>query len=317
MFHIGFARHVLDTLVAYVRSAQGEVPLSDDPVIRDRIASLHGEVEAAERLAKRAIWMQENGQDNMVFAAMAKVYATELLQRLALAATDIAGMDGTLYRPLFGPASSSSRRRRTLRLGVPRAGTRDDRRRDQRDQANPHRAGRAGSPEASPGGVMDLSPTQRQRELRDGLTAFLTSHATSQWEAVVSSVPGYDARLWSELLVGGLGDGRLPRSARRSGRWGRRPRARGGDTGRRSRSHPAPRGDRAVRAGAPRRGRGGRPAADVAQWCVHLHVLQLGGVRGAGRAAPAVLATESTTGGDSTGWPASCRTGATPMSSWS
>jgi alkylation response protein AidB-like acyl-CoA dehydrogenase len=108
MFHIGFARHVLDTLVAYVTSAQGAAPLSEDPVVRDRIASLHGEVDAAERLAKRAIWMQENGQDNMVFAAMAKVYATELLQRLALAATDIAGVDGTLYRPLFGPTSSSS-----------------------------------------------------------------------------------------------------------------------------------------------------------------------------------------------------------------
>jgi alkylation response protein AidB-like acyl-CoA dehydrogenase len=108
MFHIGFARHVLDTLVAYVTSAQGGAPLSGDPIIRDRIASLHSEVEAAERLAKRAIWMQENGQDNMVFAAMAKVYATELLQRLALAATDIAGLDGTLYRPLFGPAGSSS-----------------------------------------------------------------------------------------------------------------------------------------------------------------------------------------------------------------
>jgi alkylation response protein AidB-like acyl-CoA dehydrogenase len=108
MFHIGFARHVLDTLVAYVTSPQGGVPLSHDPVVRDRIALLHGEVDAAERLAKRAIWMQENGRDNTVFAAMAKVYATELLQRLARAATDIAGMDGMLYRPLFGPASSSS-----------------------------------------------------------------------------------------------------------------------------------------------------------------------------------------------------------------
>jgi 3-oxocholest-4-en-26-oyl-CoA dehydrogenase alpha subunit len=108
MFHIGFARHLFDALVAYVTSSHGGAPLSDDPVIRDRIASLHGEVGAAERLAKRAIWMQENGQDNMVFAAMAKVCATELLQRLALAATDIAGLDGTLYRPLFGPGLSTS-----------------------------------------------------------------------------------------------------------------------------------------------------------------------------------------------------------------
>jgi len=108
MFHIGFARHLFDTLVSFVTSAHGDGALSEDPIVRDRLAALSGEVEVAERLAKRAIWMQENGQDNMVFAAMGKVYATELLQRLALAATDIAGMDGTLYRPLFGPASSTS-----------------------------------------------------------------------------------------------------------------------------------------------------------------------------------------------------------------
>jgi alkylation response protein AidB-like acyl-CoA dehydrogenase len=110
MFHIGFARHLFDSLVAYVTAAPGAAPLSDDPLIRDRIAALHGEIDVAERLAKRAIWMQENGADNVVFAAMAKVYATELLQRLALAATDIAGMDGMLYRPLFGPASSTRSR---------------------------------------------------------------------------------------------------------------------------------------------------------------------------------------------------------------
>jgi alkylation response protein AidB-like acyl-CoA dehydrogenase len=108
MFHIGFARHLFDKLATYIRSPHAGAPLSDDPVIADRLGALHGEVEAAERLAKRAIWMQENGQDNMVFAAMSKVYATELLQRLALAATDIAGLDGALYRPLFGPDSSAS-----------------------------------------------------------------------------------------------------------------------------------------------------------------------------------------------------------------
>jgi alkylation response protein AidB-like acyl-CoA dehydrogenase len=108
MFHIGFAGHLFDSLVAYVRSPHGGAALSDDPLVRDRLASLHGEVDVSERLAKRAIWMQENGQENMVFAAMAKVYATELLQRLAFAATDIAGMDGTLYRPLFGPGSSTA-----------------------------------------------------------------------------------------------------------------------------------------------------------------------------------------------------------------
>jgi alkylation response protein AidB-like acyl-CoA dehydrogenase len=108
MFHIGFARHLLDTLVAYVRSSHGPSPLAEDPVVRDRVAALHGELDVAERLARRAIWMQDEGQDAMVYAAMSKVCATELLQRLALAATDIAGEDGTLYRPLFGPGSTGS-----------------------------------------------------------------------------------------------------------------------------------------------------------------------------------------------------------------
>jgi alkylation response protein AidB-like acyl-CoA dehydrogenase len=104
MFHIGFARHVFDALVRFVTAAP---ELAGDPLVRDRIASLHTELDAAERLAKRAIWMQENGEDNAVFASMGKVYATEFLQRLALAATDIAGMDGAVYRPLFGPEGSS------------------------------------------------------------------------------------------------------------------------------------------------------------------------------------------------------------------
>jgi hypothetical protein len=50
---------------------------------------------------------------------------------------------------------------------------------------------------------MDLSPTQRQRELRDALTALLASHATSERDARDSSGPGYDPGLWSDLVSGG------------------------------------------------------------------------------------------------------------------
>lgn len=104
MFHIGFAHHVFAALVRFVTA---KPKLAGDPLVRDRIASLRTELDAAERLAKRAIWMQENGEDNAVFASMGKVYATEFLQRLALAATDIAGMEGAVYRPLFGPEGST------------------------------------------------------------------------------------------------------------------------------------------------------------------------------------------------------------------
>jgi alkylation response protein AidB-like acyl-CoA dehydrogenase len=108
MFHIGFAHLVLDRLVAsVVGMRQDGLPLADDPVVRDRVAALSIELEVAERLARRAVWMEEQGEDNSVVAAMGKVYATELLQRLARVATDVCGLDGTAYRSLFGPGSSS------------------------------------------------------------------------------------------------------------------------------------------------------------------------------------------------------------------
>jgi alkylation response protein AidB-like acyl-CoA dehydrogenase len=50
---------------------------------------------------------------------------------------------------------------------------------------------------------MDLLPTQRQVELRDGLRALLASHAMSERHARDSSGPGDDTGLWSDLVSGG------------------------------------------------------------------------------------------------------------------
>jgi alkylation response protein AidB-like acyl-CoA dehydrogenase len=50
---------------------------------------------------------------------------------------------------------------------------------------------------------MDLSPTQRQIELRDGLRALLASRATSARDARGPSGPADDLGLWAELMSGG------------------------------------------------------------------------------------------------------------------
>ena len=50
---------------------------------------------------------------------------------------------------------------------------------------------------------MDLSPPQRQVEIRDGLSAVLASHATSERDARDSSGSGYDPGLWPDLVSGG------------------------------------------------------------------------------------------------------------------
>ena len=108
MFHVGFARRLLDRLIAHVMvRAHDGTELADDPVVRDTVAGMWIELGVAERLAKRAVWIEENGEDSTVAAAMSKVYATELLQRLARVAIDMCGPDGTIYRSLFGPGSST------------------------------------------------------------------------------------------------------------------------------------------------------------------------------------------------------------------
>jgi alkylation response protein AidB-like acyl-CoA dehydrogenase len=102
MFYLGFARHVLDELIEYAGTATRDgLRLADDPLVRDRIARLDLEVAAGIRLAIRTLWSIESGSPDPALPPMAKVYATELLQRLAQAATEIAGPAGLVHAPLF------------------------------------------------------------------------------------------------------------------------------------------------------------------------------------------------------------------------
>lgn len=107
MFWLGFARHVLDLLLDHVRRADRDgAPLRDDPIARDTVARLEIGFADAERLARRALWVQAGGHSDIplaALAAMAKVAATELLQQIAQAATELAGLAALLWAPLFAP----------------------------------------------------------------------------------------------------------------------------------------------------------------------------------------------------------------------
>jgi 3-oxocholest-4-en-26-oyl-CoA dehydrogenase alpha subunit len=93
MFYVGFARHVLDLLAGYVRGT----PKAADPLVRDTLAGLEIDFAAALRLATDAV----RGAAPSVVPSMAKVVATELLQRIAQDATEIAGHAGLVHAPLF------------------------------------------------------------------------------------------------------------------------------------------------------------------------------------------------------------------------
>jgi alkylation response protein AidB-like acyl-CoA dehydrogenase len=105
MFYLGFARRVLDELRGYLVAArEGEEAALEDPAFAaDAYAALELDHAAGLRLARRAVACTGRGPRAVAYAAMAKMFATELLQRIAQTATEIAGHRGMVYAPLFAP----------------------------------------------------------------------------------------------------------------------------------------------------------------------------------------------------------------------
>lgn len=89
---IGFVAHGM-RLLDRTEARLGRI---DKPVARARVAGLRTELEAARWLAYRVPWLQEAGQQSGTEASIAKLYGSELLQRIARAATELLGPYGGL-----------------------------------------------------------------------------------------------------------------------------------------------------------------------------------------------------------------------------
>jgi alkylation response protein AidB-like acyl-CoA dehydrogenase len=104
------AERWLDLLIAHTRAAG----LERDPVARQRVAALAGEVAAARLLAWRIVALQARREVDDVRSAMSKWYAGELCKRLTHVAGEIMGLPGTLDRydsaaPLGGQLEAAHR----------------------------------------------------------------------------------------------------------------------------------------------------------------------------------------------------------------
>lgn len=79
--------------------------LSENPVIRQKLAKLYIDCEAGMALGNKILWLQEQG--GMALAATmpseSKVFGTELGQRMANVATEVMGLYGQLYRSEWAP----------------------------------------------------------------------------------------------------------------------------------------------------------------------------------------------------------------------
>ena len=97
------ARAYFDRLLAHVKQE-----MAHDPLVLDSVGALAAEVEAARLLAVRTAQVVEQGEVPLWQAAMVKVYASELMERLSEAAFDLLGTGATLAAGSEGTVADGS-----------------------------------------------------------------------------------------------------------------------------------------------------------------------------------------------------------------
>lgn len=94
LFAVGLLRWQFEQLVTW-QAGRGRSPVAD-PYARHRLAALGADLEVSRLLNLRAAWMIDTGATPYAEASMAKVWYSELRQRLALEALDLMGPEGQL-----------------------------------------------------------------------------------------------------------------------------------------------------------------------------------------------------------------------------
>jgi len=110
MFPVGGFQRIFDELVKYIKNTKRDGwPLSEDPVIRQKLAEIAIELELANLLYYQLAYILDKGQVPNYQSSMQKMFATETAHRLADVATQVVGPRGQLqtgskWVPLNGEA---------------------------------------------------------------------------------------------------------------------------------------------------------------------------------------------------------------------
>jgi alkylation response protein AidB-like acyl-CoA dehydrogenase len=95
--------HAFEQLRRRMMVREGDVPsLSDDPITRDRIATLACEIEVGRQLMMRCAELAADGITPPEYGAISKVFSGELMERFGEAALDILGMRAALSEQMPG-----------------------------------------------------------------------------------------------------------------------------------------------------------------------------------------------------------------------
>ena len=95
--------HAFERLRGHVMARDGDAPpLSDDPIVRDRIARLAAEIEVGRQLMMHCAERAADGITPPEYGAISKVFSGELMERFGEAALDILGMRAALSERMPG-----------------------------------------------------------------------------------------------------------------------------------------------------------------------------------------------------------------------
>ncbi|UCC59487.1 MAG: acyl-CoA dehydrogenase family protein [Dehalococcoidia bacterium] len=110
IFMFSVCKREMEDLIEYCREPRpGGQLLIKDPLVRDRLAQLAIEIEAGRALAYSIVGVQSKGGliEAAPLAAAAKVFATELLQRVVYTGNQIMGMYGQVKESRWAPLQGS------------------------------------------------------------------------------------------------------------------------------------------------------------------------------------------------------------------
>ena len=103
--NMGMVYALLSAIEGFVKycneTKRNGVPLSHDPIIRNRMADLAIGLEAVRTLAMRIADQQSRNEMGLMDAAAVKVYASELMEKMAHVMTDLLGPYGQVKHSKF------------------------------------------------------------------------------------------------------------------------------------------------------------------------------------------------------------------------
>jgi alkylation response protein AidB-like acyl-CoA dehydrogenase len=99
-----------EELLAYVKNTYRDgKPLAENPIVRQKLARLYADIKSGWAYSYHIAWLQEKGKmaSTPAAASEAKVFGTELTQRMVNFATEIMGLYGQLEYSKWAPMNGT------------------------------------------------------------------------------------------------------------------------------------------------------------------------------------------------------------------